>query len=1027
MDNFYLNTKRLCFLLLVFISSAVYAQERVITGKVIEAGTNEALPGVAIQVVGTTKGAITDLKGDYTIRLSSDETQITFTYLGFVSQTIAVGTSTRIDVTLVPESRELGEVVVTALGIEKDVRSLGYSVTEFEGDKMVKAREANPISTLTGKVAGLSIRTPTDFFQDPIIEMRGGTPLIVIDGIPNPNADFWEISSDDIENISVLKGATASALYGSLGRDGALLITTKRGKNKLSVEINSSTQFQTGFLRVPETQQVYGQGDNGQYEWLGADATNGVWVWGPKLDGSYSTVQIDSNGEPAPFVNQGRDNMKNFFQTGLLQSNNVSVTGGNDQGSFRVSVSNSYQKGQVPNTDLDIKGLTVSGSYKLSEKLTADASLSYGRQESDNYPNLGYGSQSYLYTLMWMGNNFDIRDFEDYWVPGREGIQQKQWNSQWFNNPWFIANEYNRGWFRNSTYGQLNVNYNITEELNFSVRSGFSYYSLLSTEKEPLSYLRAFNDISLGNYFITNESNYNFNTDAVLGYNKNLSDNLSLSANLGGAIRNAQYLQSGIYTDGLIVPGFYNIANSANPIVGDNREADESVASLYATLDLEIYKSFYLGFTGRNDWVSTLPIENNSFFYPSVSTSVVLSDLVKLPSAISFLKLRSSLAQVSDGLIDNDQGLSNRPYNHIIAYNEGSSWNNVNSVDFPSTKINPDLKPATSRTWEIGLDTRLLEGRINLDVAYYNILDFNNIIAIPVSDASGFSSRLENGGEFRRRGVEILLSATPVKTRDFQWTISTNWTQYRRYLEKSPDGSGRFNQIDEGDRMDEIWEETYLRTPSGRYIIENGSRIADPYLRNLGYDEADWIYGLQQTFTYKNFSLGISADGRIGGNILSVTNAEMHWAGTHPNTVRPERDDANEGRATYIDRGVVVVDGSVEYDNFGNIISDSRVYAPNNTAVNYISWAKNIYGNEEVYGDFYFDETFLKLREVILTYQLPAKVLNKTVFTEASVSLVGRNLLLFADVPQIDPDQGFDDQFQSPSTRNFGFNLNLKF
>jgi len=1022
-----LSANRLFFFLMLIIPASIFAQERVISGRVTDAETNDAFPGVSVQVVGTQRGDITDANGEYSIRIIDGDSLISFTYIGYTTQTIVIGSQTSIDISMQPSTTVLDEVVVTALGIQKEVRSLGYSVTEFEGEQMVKAREPNPVSTLTGKVAGLSIRTPTDFFQDPIIEMRGGTPLIVIDGVPNPNADFWEISSDDIENISVLKGATASALYGSIGRDGALLITTKRGKNTLSVEFNSSTQIQTGFLRVPETQQVYGQGDNGQYEWLGPDASNGVWVWGPKLDGSYSTVQIDSNGEPAPFINKGANNMENFFQTGILSSNNISVTGGNDDGSFRVSVSNTYQRGQVPNTDLDIKGLTVSGSYNLSKKLTADASLSYGRQESDNYPNLGYGSQSYLYTIMWMGNNFDIRDFEDYWVPGREGTQQKQWNSQWFNNPYFIANEYNRGWYRNSTYGQLNLNYNITEGLNFKVRSGFSYYSLLSTEKEPISYLRGFNDISLGNYFITNESNFNFNTDAVLGYSKKFNENFSLSANIGGAIRDAQYLQSGIYTDGLIVPNFYNIANSANPVVGENREADERVASLYATLDLEIYKSFFLGFTGRNDWVSTLPVANNSFFYPSVSASFVLSDLVELPEAISFVKFRSSLAQVSDGLIQNNQGLSNRPYNHIIAYNEGTGWNNVNSVDFPSTKINPDLKPATSRTWEIGLDTRFFEGRLNLDVAYYNILDYNNIIAVPVSDASGFSSVLENGGEFRRRGVEILLSGTPIKTQDFSWTISTNWTQYRRFLEKSPDGSGRFNQIDEGDRMDEIWDETYLRTPSGRYIIENGSRIADPFLRNIGYDNADWVFGLQQTFTYKNVSLAISADGRIGGEILSVTNAEMHWAGTHPDTVIPERDDANAGQATYVDNGVVVVGGSVDYDSDGNIINDSRVYAPNTTAVNYISWAKNIYGNEETYGDFYYDETFLKLREVILTYSVPSRILNKTVFTDASISLVGRNLLLFTDVPQIDPDQGFDDQFQSPSTRNFGFNINLKF
>jgi TonB-linked SusC/RagA family outer membrane protein len=1013
-------------LILVCLMSSM-AQNRNITGKVISSEDSEGIPGVTVQVPGTTIGGITDIDGNFVVSVSNEDKKLRFSYIGFTTQVVTIGERTIIDISLTPDQTELAEVVVTALGVEKETKSLGYSVTEFQGDNMVKARESNPISTLTGKVAGLNIRTSTDFFQNPEITMRGGTPLIVIDGVPNPNADFWEISPDDIDNISVLKGATASALYGSIGRNGALLITTKRGKNELTIEFNSSTQFQTGFLRVPETQQVYGQGDNGQYEWKGASATNGVWVWGPRLDGSYSTQQIDSNGESVPFVNRGANNMENFFETGIIQSNNISVTGGNDKGSFRVSLSNSKQKGQVPNTELDILGMSVSGSYNLSEKIQVDASLNFGRQESDNYPRLGYGSQSYLYTIMWMGNNFDIRDFRDYWVDGQEGIKQKQWNDQWFNNPYFMANEYNQGWYRNSSYGQVSLNYNIMEGLDFKVRSGFSYYSVLSTEKEPKSYLSEFNVVSIGNYYLTNESNYNFNTDAVMTYNKDISKNFSLTANVGGAIRDAQYLQTGTYTDGLIVPDYYNIANSANPIVGENRQADERVSSLYGTLDFEIYNSVFVGFTGRKDWVSTLPIANNSFFYPSVSTSVVISDILQLPEQISFLKLRSSWAQVSDGLINNDQGLSNRPYNHIIAYDEGTSWNNVNSVNFSGIKIDPNIKPATSNTWEVGIDTRFFGGRLGLDVAYYNILDFNNIIAVPISEASGFNSRLENGGEFRRRGVEILLSGTPIKKGDFQWDVSTNWTQYRRYLEKSPDGSGQLNNINEGDRMDEIWDATYLRTPGGQYIIENGIRVNDSFVRNIGFNDADWVFGVQQTFRYKNLSLGISGDGRIGGKILSITNQEMHWSGTHPNTVIQERADAVDGVSSYVDNGVVVIGGSVAYDTDGNITEDTRVYAPNTTAVNYISWAKNIYGNAESYGDFYYDETFFKLREVILTYQLPKDLLAKTFLKEANISVVGRNLMLLSGIPQIDPDQGFDDQFQSPSTRNYGFNLNFKF
>lgn len=1023
----------LCLFLSFVFCSAASTQSRVVSGT-ITSEEGETIPGVSILIQGTAKGTISDVDGKYQLDLSNQEQVLVFSFIGHKTQTIDVNGRSTINVILLTDQYELDEIVVTALGVEKEVKSLGYSVTEFEGDNMVKARESNPLSTLTGKVAGLSIQTPTDFFQNPVITMRGGTPLIVIDGVPNPNADFWEISPDDIEKISVLKGATASALYGAIGRNGALLISTKRGKNQLTIEVNSSTQFQTGFLRVPRIQTTYGTGDQGEYVYVDGFEYSG-YVWGPKLDQpGFVTPQYNSPIDPVtgqrtatPFVSKGKDNMENFFRTGMLQSNNINVTGGNENGNFRVSASNSYQRGQVPNTDLNIWGLNVSGGYKLSDKVSVDASLNYGRQESENYPNLGYGSQSYLYSIMWLGANVDLREMENYWEEGQEGFQQLQYNKQWFNNPHFMANEYNRGWFRNSSFGQAGLNYSISDALNFKVKSGFSYYAVLATEKEPKSYIRGFNDYSDGNFFVTNESNFNFNTDAVFSYQQALSSNINLSANLGGAIRDAQYLRSGIFTDGLIVPSFYNIANSANPLLGDNRETKQRVASTYATLDLEFFNSFYLGFTGRNDWVSTLPTDNNSFFYPSVSASVVLSEFLELPEALSFLKFRSSWSQVSDGFISNAGNLVNQPYNHIEAYNPGTSWNNVNSVNFPGTRINPNLQPGTSNTWEIGLDARLYQGRLNVDVAYYDILDFNNIISVPVSQSSGFSARLENGGEFRRRGVEVLLTTIPVKTKDFQWNISTNWTQYRRYLQKAFDDSSEFNNIREGSRMDEIWTNVFQKSPGGQYIIENGTRVPDPFIRNIGFNDSDWVVGLQQQFRYKNFALGISADGRLGGLIYSITNFEMHWAGTHPNTVRPERDDANAGVASYIDPGLVVVEGSVSYDLDGNILDDTRIYAPNSQAVNYISWAKDIYQKNEAGEDFYFDETFLKIREIILTYDFPKSFLERSFLQGASISFVARNMFLFTDVPQIDPDQGYDDQFQSPSTRSFGFNLNFKF
>jgi TonB-linked SusC/RagA family outer membrane protein len=1028
---------------LFLLAIGLRAQQLTVSGVVRSGGA--ALPGVSIIEKGTSNGTTSDSDGRFSLSVGSADPILVFSFIGYSTQEVNVGNRTQLDVSMVEEVTALNEVVVTALGVEREVKSLGYAVQTVDGGVMTKAREPNVINSLTGRVAGLQIKNQTDLFQDPDISLRGAKPLIVIDGVPSVDADIWKVNADDVESYSVLKGATASALYGSIGRNGAIMITTKRGGAAgTRVEVNSSTMFQPSFIRIPKVQTTYGNGNNGQYTFVdgsGGGLEGGGWIWGPKLDqrdpstpsGYWETTQFNSpldaeTGDliPIPFLARGRNNVRDFFETGIVSTNNISVSGSGENGNFRVSTSHVYQKGIVPNTGLNNTSFQVSGGYNLSKQLKADASLTYNRQYSDNFPERGYGPNNYLYNLiLWTGPDVDIKDLRQYWKPGQEGLQQRHYNTSWYNNPYFQAYEYKRGYYRDNVFGQLTLNYNITDDLKLTMRTGMNQYTLNRTYKEPKSYI-AYDYVSNGNFRLESSNELNLNTDLIAEYAKQLSSNVNLRVSAGGATRWRTFRWMEQSTDGLVVPQFYNLSNSANPLKGRNLQEEQKVNSVYGTVDVEFFNSIFLGFSGRNDWVSTLPVKNKSFFYPAVSLAGVISDFTDLSSIanISFLKLRGSWSRVTDGQIRINSSNPDYPYQHIQAYDPGVNWNNNPSLVFPSTLLNPDIQPETSDSYEIGADVRFLEGLVGLDVALYRIRDFNNIVQQEMSLGSGYLYRLVNAGEFLRKGIEVTVTATPVRTDKFSWDVAVNWSQFRRYLNKAYDSTRRVDFIREGQRWDQIYGFSYLRTPGGKLILgDNGFPLNDPFNRMLGYSDPDFVFGVQNTLSYGPFSLMISADGRVGGKMYSSTNQKMWWGGTHPGTVNQYRDDANAGIASYIAPGVVVVEGSVEYDVDGNIVNDTRVYAPNTTPVNYISWNIN---TSNAFLNHYYDATFVKLREVTLTYNVPVSLLSRTFFDRASISLIGRNLLLWSDMPEVDPDPGADN-LQTPSVRNIGFNVNLTF
>lgn len=1001
---------------------------------------NLPLPGVSILVKGTNTGTTTNQEGDFSIKAKTGDILI-LKFMGFKTQEVTVTDNKKYQITLQDDAKGLSEVVVTALGVKKEKAKLGYAVQEVKGEDLVKAREPNVFSNLTGRVAGLTVQSSTDLFQSPTITLRGRQPLIVIDGIPDQSADIWKVNADDIENMTVLKGANASALYGSIGQNGAIMITTKRGKGKdLSIEINSSTELQPSFIRIPKVQTEYGDGFKGQYSYVdgsGGGPEGGGWIWGPKLDqkdpstksGFVELPQYDSPIDPqtgkripTPWISRGKDNVQDFFRTGVISSNNISITKSSDKGAFRASVSNVYQVGIVPNTDLNNTSFNLSGNYNLSDNLTADARITFNKQYTKNFPEVGYGPTNYLYNLiLWTGADVSVKDLRNYWAPGQVGLQQRNYNNSYYNNPYFQAYEYLRGYDKNNTYGSLNLNYKISPDFSIQFRNGMNSYGLNRTYDEPKSYI-GYGNKSRGNFTVSNDNFFDITSDLIADFNHTFSEKFKLHAQVGGSnyYRNDKYGSSA--TDGLTIPGFYNLSNSTNPVTATNALEERRTSSVYGVLDLEYLNAIYLTATGRNDFISTLPTQNNSFFYPSFGSSVIISQLIKLPDWFSLLKARGSWSQVSSATL-NDNAYT---YSYLPTYSKGYTWNNIPSLSYGSSILNANLHPQTSNSWEVGVDTKFFNNRIGLEATYYQTSDFNNIFSIPISNTSGFSSQLVNGNTYKRKGLELVLTATPVKIPGFRWDVAANFSTYHRYLTGIYNNAPTLNNLKAGDRVDKIYTSVYKKDPSGNIIYgSNGFPLDDTFPRSVGYGDPDFTYGLENSFTYKQFSLKVLVDGRVGGLMYSTTNQKMWWGGTNMGTLNHYRDEANAGKATYVGQGVVVTSGSVTYDSNGNITSDTRKFAPNTKAVNYIDYMTNT-SNSANTNYNYYSQTFLKIREISFTWQVPGKWLKSSFVKGLNLSAVGRNLFLFAKIPNVDPDTGVDN-LQTPSTRTIGFNANIKF
>jgi TonB-linked SusC/RagA family outer membrane protein len=1040
--------KKLIQLILLFVltsATALFAQTRVITGTVTSSVEGEGpIPGVTVLVKGTTIGAITDVDGKYSLTVPANATTLIFSYIGMKSLEVEIAGRSVINGVLESDLIGLEEVVVTALGIAREKKALGYSVQDVTGDEIAKAKEVNVINSLHGRVSGAQITSSSGAVgASSRIVIRGvsslsgnNQPLFVVDGIPIDNADFStpgssgtttdgtnrgngaaDINPDDIETMTVLKGANASALYGSRASAGVIVITTKKGRKgeKLTVDISNTTTFETP-LRLPDFQDGYGQGNGGAFYYVdgaGGGINDGVdESWGPKLDAGLMIPQfssVDANGvaQPAPWISHP-DNVKNFFETGSTVSTNVSFTGGSEKSSVRLSFTNLDQKGMLPNTDFGKKTLSFNASTNPVNNLTFSASGSYVHSKSDNQPGYGYAANNVMQQFSWTGRQVDYTLLKAKQRNADGSIFN--WNHNYHNNPYMTLYENLSPMRRDRFIGNAMVQYQFTSYLSAYIRTGGDIYSNFASERAFVEDM----DYPTGRYYEQVDLFREINSDFLVTFQKGLGADFDFSLNLGGNRMDRVTQRNTGEAPELAVPGIYNVANSSVTPVTTNRYRSKRINSLYGFGQLGYKNALFLDYSLRNDWSSTLPPEHCSYMYPAVSLSGVITDLLGIESdVLSFAKLRASWAEVGG---DTD------PYQLAPTVDFGDGWNastKLLNLFVPNTLPNSELKPQKNKSWEFGADMRFFLDRIRLDVTYYNQQSINQIVDIATSGASGYLAKTVNAGRIDNKGLEVLLAVTPVKTNDFRWDVTFNFSKNKNEVKELAEGIERF-------LLGSYWSLQVLAMPKAAYGVLYGYDFErDPKgniifydglpsqgdLKPLGNVTPDWLGGMLNEFSYKGFNASVLIDMKKGGDIYSMTTTWGRYAGALEETL--------------IGREEGIIGKGVMPDGEGG-------YIPNTVVADCESFNKASFVSDVAYTSV-FDASYIKLREIKIGYtfknspSLPVKDIN--------ISLVGRNLaILSTDVPHVDPETSFTSgnvqglEFgQLPSARSLGFSIGCKF
>lgn len=1036
-----LSTRACMTMLLMLFAVSAFAQNIVVKGSVKD-GTGEPVIGANVRQQGATTGVITDVNGNYSISCPS-KTVLEFSYIGYVSQKVQVNGRKSIDVVLAGDTRQLNEVVVTALGIKRQKRSLGYSTASVKGDDFTQSRDINLGNALSGKVAGVSVTgNATGDGGSSRVVIRGNAsltgnnqPLYVVDGVPFDNTNLgsagtWggmdmgdglsNINADDIESIQVLKGAAASALYGYRGGNGAILITTKSGKKgkPTSIEINNNLTFNS-IYDYRDFQKVYGQGDMGVRPTSidGAKSTE-VSSWGEKMDGK-DAVNFLGNKYAYSYI----DNFDNFYRTGINNSTSASISGASNNITYRFGVSNMYDKSILPNSNISQQGINMNTNYDITKKLHLAVTANYVFEKFKGRANLSDGNGNTNASLLYHANTFDIRWMErgnenSDWGTDANGNELISGTNVYFNNPYWLQYRKTNDTNKNRFTGSMTLKYDIFDWLYIQGAVSRDGYNMDYKQVQPIG---AAADPAgwMTEYSKTySEMNWNY----LIGFDKKFGD-WSVAATFGG---NRQHdITKQWMVDGgrpFIVNGLWSPNNLSDKRFTKNY-SEYKVNSIYGTADFGWKDQVFLNFTGRNDWFSTLSPQNNHYFYPSVTLSWVFSDTFKLPDFINFAKVRAAYASASNGT---------SPYQNYLTYKVQSytvNGQNVGTVN-TSTYPNENLKPVRISEYEVGLNMAFFNNRLSFDAAYYQKKTKDDIASISTSGASGYDARIQNVGEIQNKGVELMINAVPVHNKDFDWNTTFNFSYNKSEVKYLGDGvtslsidgaSSRQGNVTVqnivGHAYGELVGHKYLRQ-NGQIVYKNGIAQAESGLSVLGNGVYKYTGGWSNRFSYKNFSLSFLVDFKAGAKIFSGTNLNLVNDGLHKKTLQGRE---NDGKGSIIGAGVM-------QDASGN-------YVANNVAVSAQEYWKGIVNNN-IAEEFLYDASFIKLRELSFGYSFPQSILSKLKIVKAlNVSLVGRNLwTILKHTDNIDPESAYNNSNGQglelngyPATRSIGFNVNVKF
>jgi TonB-linked SusC/RagA family outer membrane protein len=998
--------------------------------------------------------------------------------------TISENNSLSLAVVLKTRNQELGQVVVTALGIVQKKAALGYATQEVKGATLNEARDNNFVNSLSGRVAGLNIISGSGVGSSARITIRGESslnyqknqPLIIVDGVPVGNdpvqnaggtvpdygSSIGEFNPADIESVNVLKGAAASSLYGSRAANGVLVITTKSGKGRkgLGVSYTGGYTWENPLL-LPKFQNSFGGGQDGTF--VGSNfgySNNGKYPdgvhedwdesWGPRLDGRLIT-QFDSptdNGYrggdvyesnrgniiATPYV-AARDNMKDFFVTGHTRFNSVALSGSNDVSNFRFSYTNNDETGIVPNNNLSRNSFNLKAGYKLSSKLTADALINYSKTNSSSRPDLGYGQGTPMYEFVWMNRNVNINNLRRYWQPGLEGIQQfTQDYANGHDNPFFYAYENPSGQNKDQVYGNFKLNYKILDNLSIMGRVGTDYFNDLRPRKMAYSTFNATKGFYQETIFKYQENNYDF----LVNYNNNAGD-FHYDLSFGGNTMERSRSNRVTTANQLLLPNIYSLNNSSVALQGSSYDERRKTNSLYAFFQFNYQEKVYVNITGRNDWSSTLPKEHNSYFYPSVNTSILLNKIFTMSPAVNLFKVRLAYAQAGN---DAD------PYQIITAYNYQALWAGIPSLSESSQLNNLNLKPEKSSTLEAGTELSLFNSRLGLDLTVYKTSSKNQILPLQTPISSGYGARIINAGEISNKGVEIQLNAVPVRTGKFEWSVNLNFARniskvislypgVEKIVQAAP---GEDATIDArvGERMGALYGPGFQRVDSGSLkgmivIGSNGRPQITSNAMYLGNINPDWTLGINNRFTYKGAYLEFLFDISHGGVVISRFINKATGAGQLIETegVRLTRVEGHVYDADYFRDGAVLMsDGSYQR----NLEVFDGTYSKGINGTGPRDFYKRYYDhNSEAQ---LVDRSFVKLRELKLGYNFPKTMYAKIPVQNISLSFVGRNLALWTKNQHFDPETGAStggglvggfENLSLPTTRSLGVNLSVNF